>query len=141
MTEDKDLPYHIVVRSEKLQAMVPQFNNRVVQKNSEPLMFINEIPHQAFNLRMEVGLVGGNRNEEVVVEVDNLNFRKKLRFYEEGDTKMFVPSVVYILFNDSKKFIVIDEMHNEEETTPEYDVQTINLKLEKMSISLIQNHA
>ena len=34
-----------------------------------------------------------------------------MRFFEEGVTKTFIPSIVYIIFNDSKKFVVIDEMH------------------------------
>ena len=40
-----------------------------------------------------------------------MNYKKKMKFYEEGVTKMYIPAIVYIIFNDSKKFIVVDEMH------------------------------
>ena len=48
--------------------------------------------------------------------------------------------MVYIVFNDSKKFIVVEEMYNEEQEVPEYEAQTINMKLDKISLSLISNH-
>lgn len=63
-----------------------------------------------------------------------------MQFYEQGITSYFVPTVVYVTFSDSKKYIVIDELHKEKEDVPEYETATINFKLEKLSVSVIQNH-
>lgn len=58
--ERKELPYQVVVKSPNLEAYIPQFN-RVVSKSSEPLLFINEVPHQKFNMRMQVRAIGTQR--------------------------------------------------------------------------------
>lgn len=42
----------------------------------------------------------------MTAEADNLNFRKKLKFYGENGQQL--TAVVYVIFNDSKKYIVID---------------------------------
>jgi hypothetical protein len=51
-----------------------------------------------------------------------LNYKQVLKF--PG-----VTVVVYVIFNDSKKYIVIDEQKKDPEQTPEYQVQTLNFKL------------
>lgn len=38
-----------------------------------------------------------------------------MQFYEEGMTEFFIPVVVYVIFSDSRKYIVIDELHKEKE--------------------------
>lgn len=104
-------------------------------------MFINEIPHIPYNLQLYVRPLGASTHQEVLVEADNLNYHEKLRLFEEGVTESMIFAKVYVIFNDSKKYIVVDEMHQDPEEIPEYQMQTMNFKLEKISLSIIQNHS
>ena len=83
--DERDLPYEILVKSSKLEVEVPLFLSRIT-KNDPPINFINEIPHEPFHVRIGVRAIGMVQTSEVEVEVDDLNFRQKLRFFEEGIT-------------------------------------------------------
>ena len=63
---------------------------------------------------LQVRAVGAAHFEELHVEVDNLNFNKDFNYFEEDVTETFFAGKVYVLFNDNKKFIIINERYNEE---------------------------
>ena len=53
-----------------------------------------------------------------MVEPDDLNFMHKIDF-EERITNKAISSVVYVIFDDNKKIIVVDDELTED-TTPEF---------------------
>lgn len=71
-------------------------------------MFINENPSQPYHLQLFIRPIGSAAHQEVTVEADNLNFKTKLLLPQEAADAPTIPVVVYVIFNDSKKFIVID---------------------------------
>lgn len=134
----EDLPYQVEIKSDKFKIYVPAFE-KVLTMNRYPLCFINEKPEEEHKLFILLTLIETEQAEEALIEVDNLNFKKVIRFTHKLTGQVIV-AYIHVDFSDSKKLIIVEQLKSDTENVVETELQNIRLRLEKLSVSFIQNH-